>query len=534
MSALSLLGASVSLQFMLALALGITTAIVGFEKAAKIRLEARTKLQFAYLSLTLMLLLFVARPWLPQHTIVKPQTKVFSTEVDPTCCRKKDRSRASSNAESIGRGERSLAKGGFWEWFAYAIFLWGIAVIAWILSEHLRFRRELGAYLLAHRIGRAEIYYAAHLKIPFAAWLPGRRIVVLPPPNPDSTATGAIVRAHELQHHRQLDTVTAAFLRFVELFCFWNPAAHFWIRNVRRTQEFACDETLIFQRGVSPRAYARCLWEAASIARTEQPAYVPGAGTIGLFGERPFLLRRIQMMSHRPGIHRKCPRPLALLALCFAVVSFAAVATQKLVQDRTITKTQAEKLAVKANRRATIPVVINDEVLRQLNLKLGTSESRNHIKEALERMKALRPQIEAKLKTADFPMELLAIPLVESGYQNLPAKNDRGNGAGIWMFIESTAKAFNLVVNEKRDDRLDIDKETDAMIAYFKKLRSLGDWDLAILAYNCGESAVKNKKDELKTNDVWKIIKGGVTNDPDYLASVYAGILILKNPEIAI
>jgi membrane-bound lytic murein transglycosylase D len=125
------------------------------------------------------------------------------------------------------------------------------------------------------------------------------------------------------------------------------------------------------------------------------------------------------------------------------------------------------------------------------------------------------------------PEELLAVPIIESGYRNFKHRRV----AGLWMFIEDTARAYNLRVDEATDDRLDVELETDAA------MRLLGadylrfqDWGLALMAYNAGEVRVQKGIDATGSRDPWKLIDAGFQGDADYLAKVIAAVILLRNP----
>ncbi len=166
----------------------------------------------------------------------------------------------------------------------------------------------------------------------------------------------------------------------------------------------------------------------------------------------------------------KIPNPLkwqinlgAALIIVGLMVSIS-FASKGVLQDRRITEAQAIAMSEGAGKETEFPVVVNDLVLKELNAYLGTPEGREFIKASLERMGNYREGIEGKIKEYGVPTEFLAIPLVESGYRNLEQKERWG--AGLWMFIQSTARAFGLTVNDEVDERLDADILTDAAIPF--------------------------------------------------------------------
>jgi membrane-bound lytic murein transglycosylase D len=141
--------------------------------------------------------------------------------------------------------------------------------------------------------------------------------------------------------------------------------------------------------------------------------------------------------------------------------------------------------------------------------------------------------ISAELIQHGMPLELLAVPLVESGYRNLPQGEDLRHGAGLWMFITPTAQRFGLTVDANRDERLNVAAESGAAMRYLAALHhQFNDWGLALLGYNAGSARVEKAIRETGSRDVWEIIGKGYENDPDYLPRVMAAILIVKNPTV--
>ena len=56
------------------------------------------------------------------------------------------------------------------------------------------------------------------------------------------------------------------------------------------------------------------------------------------------------------------------------------------------------------------------------------------------------------------------------------------------------------------------------------------DWNLALLAYNIGESRVETAMRTTGSTNAWDLVRNGYENDPNYLPRVMAVILIIKNP----
>lgn len=221
-----------------------------------------------------------------------------------------------------------------------------------------------------------------------------------------------------------------------------------------------------------------------------------------------------------------------LAAVTFAGLLLASIASHGLVQDRRVTLKEAQRMAARAQSDTEFPVVVNDLVLKELNRYLGTPGGREYMRKALRSFEQYQSMIEEKVAEYRLPKELMAIPIMESGYQNLPQADQKGWGAGLWMFIESTARIYGLRVDEKVDERLNPQLETDAAMRYLKSnWLMFKDWQLAVLAYNTGERAIQEGIRKYGTRDAWALTRNGVENDGRYLAKVMAAVLIFKNPD---
>jgi membrane-bound lytic murein transglycosylase D len=94
-----------------------------------------------------------------------------------------------------------------------------------------------------------------------------------------------------------------------------------------------------------------------------------------------------------------------------------------------------------------------------------------------------------EIERRNMPMELALLPFVESAFN--PVALSTAKAAGMWQFIPSTGKHYNLQQNMWKDERRDVRESTRAALDYFEKLyNQFGDWHLALASYNWGEGAV--------------------------------------------
>lgn len=138
-----------------------------------------------------------------------------------------------------------------------------------------------------------------------------------------------------------------------------------------------------------------------------------------------------------------------------------------------------------------------------------------------------------RLEERDMPLELALLPVIESAYN--PMAYSRANASGLWQFIPSTGRYFNLRQTNLYDGRRDVTASTTAALDYLSKLHDMfnGDWLLALAAYNAGEGTVsraieRNEKLGLPT-DYWNLPLPQETRD--YVPKLLALSELVESPE---
>lgn len=129
----------------------------------------------------------------------------------------------------------------------------------------------------------------------------------------------------------------------------------------------------------------------------------------------------------------------------------------------------------------------------------------NYMNRVMQRAEPFLHYIVEEAEKRNLPTELVLLPIVESAFQ--PFAYSHGRAAGIWQFIPSTGRIYNLKQNWWYDGRRDIYASTQAALNYLERLNKQfkGDWMLALAAYNSGSGTVqrairKNKRLKKPTN----------------------------------
>lgn len=115
------------------------------------------------------------------------------------------------------------------------------------------------------------------------------------------------------------------------------------------------------------------------------------------------------------------------------------------------------------------------------------------------------PLIEEELDKNDMPLELKYLAVVESALN--PTARSRAGAKGLWQFMYTTGKIYDLKVNSYYDERNDPYKSTKAACGYLSYLHNIyDDWNLALAAYNCGPGNVnKAIRRSGGKKDYWEI-----------------------------
>lgn len=113
----------------------------------------------------------------------------------------------------------------------------------------------------------------------------------------------------------------------------------------------------------------------------------------------------------------------------------------------------------------------------------------DYLRRMIERSRPYLHHIVSELVRRGMPAELALLPMVESSYD--PNAYSHAKAAGLWQFIPSTGKTYNLDQTWWEDERRDIVASTTAALDYLQTIYDMhGDWHLALASYNWGENAV--------------------------------------------
>jgi membrane-bound lytic murein transglycosylase D len=112
------------------------------------------------------------------------------------------------------------------------------------------------------------------------------------------------------------------------------------------------------------------------------------------------------------------------------------------------------------------------------------------------------PFVKEEIAKRGLPPELAYLPFIESGY--LGTARSKSGAMGLWQFMMNSIAPFNIKVNDLIDERRDFRKSTAAALQKLaENYHALGDWPLALAAYNAGLGAVSRAVKGSNINNYW-------------------------------
>jgi membrane-bound lytic murein transglycosylase D len=203
----------------------------------------------------------------------------------------------------------------------------------------------------------------------------------------------------------------------------------------------------------------------------------------------------------------------------------------RLIIARKILEIYTGRRTATIGKASEIPLTLNADVEKEIR-SFQTIE-RNFFERSYERSGYYLPLMKQQLRQAGLPEELAWLPLVESGFQVHVLSKARALGP--WQFIPSTGYKYGLNRDLFIDERMSVEKSTQAAIAYLTDLHGLfGDWLTALAAYNCGEGRVLKVISRQQINYLdhfWDLYRQLPNETARYVPRFLATLHIVKNPK---
>ncbi|MDP1946375.1 MAG: transglycosylase SLT domain-containing protein [Nitrospirota bacterium] len=177
-----------------------------------------------------------------------------------------------------------------------------------------------------------------------------------------------------------------------------------------------------------------------------------------------------------------------------------------------------------------MPIVMDSSV--QAHIRYFNTGIHDRFEQWLLRLSRYRPLVDKIFSEFHLPSDLVYLSLVESGFN--PYAYSRAKATGPWQFMQGTAKAYGLRVDNYVDERRDPIKSTVAAARYLRDLYDLfGAWPLAMAAYNAGEGKVMRALHKAQVESFSEISKTRLIRreTKEYVPRFMAATIIARNPD---
>jgi peptidoglycan lytic transglycosylase D len=201
-----------------------------------------------------------------------------------------------------------------------------------------------------------------------------------------------------------------------------------------------------------------------------------------------------------------------------------------------ITTPANPKVAAKAEAElkttvSDLPLVMNDYVASYIDFFENSPRGHATIVSSLERMGRYKDMIQKVLREEGVPQDLIYQAFAESGFRP-QAVNPRSGAGGMWQFMPYGT--YGLEHTAWFDQRFDPEEATRAYAREIKKMYDqLGDWYLAMAAYDWGPGNIQKAVQRTGYADFWQLYKRNnlPQETKNYVPVFLAVTLMAKNPK---
>ena len=136
------------------------------------------------------------------------------------------------------------------------------------------------------------------------------------------------------------------------------------------------------------------------------------------------------------------------------------------------------------------------------------------------------PLIERILMEENIPDDFKYLVPVESNFSNATSP---AGAKGFWQLMPSTAKELGLIVNDKIDERYNVELATRAACKFIKTLYNrFGNWTLVAAAYNGGGGRIDRELKAQKVNNFYDLYLNPETSK--YIFRILAIKEVMSSP----
>ncbi len=153
-------------------------------------------------------------------------------------------------------------------------------------------------------------------------------------------------------------------------------------------------------------------------------------------------------------------------------------------------------------------IFANHPLIEKFKLQYLNKNGLDYLSQVMQRSILYRDFILEQLEVYNMPKELLFLPVIESGFN--PRATSKSGAVGVWQFMKNSIGGYDIGISEWIDERRDPWKTSLAAVKKLKyNYEQLGDWCLALAAYNAGLQGIKSAIKRAGSNDFWYLLEEG-------------------------
>ncbi len=194
----------------------------------------------------------------------------------------------------------------------------------------------------------------------------------------------------------------------------------------------------------------------------------------------------------------------------------------------------AKATAELATTKSDLPLMVNDYVATFINFFANTQKGHNTLLHSFQRSGRYRAMIQRVMAEEGVPQDLIYLAVAESGFNPRaigPRTRSGAHAGGMWQFMPDPF--YGLKRDTYVDERFDPEKATRAYARYMKFLYDqLGDWYLAMAAYDHGAGNIQKEVAKTGYADFWELYRRNElpTETRNYVPEILSAIIIANNP----
>jgi membrane-bound lytic murein transglycosylase D len=172
-----------------------------------------------------------------------------------------------------------------------------------------------------------------------------------------------------------------------------------------------------------------------------------------------------------------------------------------------------------------VPIKTDPSVTNRIQ---GFIKGRRDTEKMIGRSTTFFPIFDQYLKQYDLPSDLKYLTCLETELDNKVVSTS--GAKGIWQLMPDVKEEFGLRIDGTLDERLDLNRGTEAALKDMKRMyKAYGDWEMVLAGYNCGVGRLAAAIKRAKSNDFEKVKKFLPEQTQQYIPKFIAFTYIMKN-----